>query len=177
MSGFLTAASTNARNHATVLLLKNPNAHVPHLMSPTVLVGRALSPRHPPLRDLSIHSPPLRSPPHLHIPMFEMPHCALPTMHYRDHEPVQVWRERSAVFPATKSRAAVLLTTQQKRARSSAIAHAPFSAPVVDINVVGGVVLLRLELLPRLRRERNASGKGREMAMGMGLGKSRGDCA
>ena len=48
--------------------------------------------------------------------------------------------ERRAVFLATKSATAVLVTTQQKRARSSAITHAPFSALVVDTNAVGCVV-------------------------------------
>ena len=59
--GFSTAASTNARNHAIVLLLNHPNAHPPHLMPLTVLVGRASSHRLPPLRDLSIHSPHVHS--------------------------------------------------------------------------------------------------------------------
>ena len=59
--GFSTAASTNARNHAIVLLLNHPNAHPPYLMSPTVLVGRASSHRLPPLRDLSIHLPHIHS--------------------------------------------------------------------------------------------------------------------
>ena len=61
MPGFSTAASTNARNHTIVLLLNHPNAHPPHLMSPTILVGRASSHRLPPLRDLSIHLPHVHS--------------------------------------------------------------------------------------------------------------------
>ena len=61
--GFSTVASTNAGNHAIVLLLNDPNAHPPHLMSPTVLVGRAPPHRLPPLRDLSIAGPAL---PHSH---------------------------------------------------------------------------------------------------------------
>ena len=59
--GFSAAASTNARNHAIVLLLNHPNAHPPHLMSRTVLVGRASSHPLPPPRDLSIHSPHVHS--------------------------------------------------------------------------------------------------------------------
>ena len=61
-------APTNARSHATILLLNHPNAHLPHLMSPTVLMGRAPSHCLPPLRDLSMHSLHvlLRSHPHLH---------------------------------------------------------------------------------------------------------------
>ena len=47
--------------------------------------------------------------------------------------------ERRAVPPATKSRTAVLMTTQRKRARSSAIARARFSALIIDTNVVGCV--------------------------------------
>ena len=77
--------------------------------------------------------------------------------------------ERRAVFLAAKSATAVLVTTQQKRARSSPIARARLSALVV-----GCVVSLRLWLLPQSRRERNALGQGRKMEMGLGLGKSRG---
>lgn len=52
--------------------------------------------------------------------------------------------ERCTVFLATKSRTAVPVTTQQKRARSSVIAHAWFSALVVYINVAECVVYLCL---------------------------------
>ena len=183
MPGFSTAASTNAGNHAIVLLLNHPNAHPPHLMLPTVLVGRAPSHRLPPLRDLSIHSPPLRSHPHLHLPFFESPHGALihakrnatlgPAYHTQSRSRARAdVEERRAVFPATKSIMAVLVTNQQKRARSSAIAHAPFSALVVDINVLGCVVpAFSCYLSPR---KRSALGQGREIDMGKGLGKSRG---
>ena len=152
LPGFLTAASTNARNHATVLLLNNPNAHVPHLMSPTVLVARAPSHRLPPLRDLSIHSPSLRSHPHLHLPMLKTPtkcvlihlkrNATLGPAHHAQSKPrarADV-EERRAVFPAIKSTTAVLVTTQQKRARFSATARARFSALVIDTNAVGCVV-------------------------------------
>ena len=79
---------------------------------------------------------------------------------------------RRAVFPATKSTTAVLVTTQQKRARSSAIAHARFSRLVVDINVVGCCPLASSASASVKK------GKKRVMlgGMDMRLGKSRGDC-
>ncbi|KIK02782.1 hypothetical protein K443DRAFT_510227 [Laccaria amethystina LaAM-08-1] len=111
-------------------------------MSPTVLVGRAPSHRLPPLRDLSIHSPdvhPAQIPSPLAPPLFRNPtqrvlihakrNAILGLAHHaqsRSRARADVG-ERRAVFPATKSTTAVLVTTQQKRARSSAIAHAPFS--------------------------------------------------
>ena len=122
--------------------------------------------------------------PHLHLPLFESPHGALihakrnatlgPAYHTQSRSRARAdVEERRAVFPATKSTTAVLVTTQQKRARFSAIAHARLSALVVDINVVGCVVSLRLYLPPQLRREKNALGQGRKMEMGLGLRKSR----
>ena len=154
VSGFSTAVSTNARNDATILLLNHPNPHVPHLMSHTVLVRRVPLHRLPPLRDLSIHSRHIHSaqsasplaPPHVRNP----PRCShlcqakchsgpCPPCTIEITRPCRV-EEPRAVFPATKSTTAVLVITRQKRARSSAIAHARFSAPVVDINVLGCVV-------------------------------------
>ena len=157
-------------------------------MSHTVLVGRVPLHRLPPLRDLSIHSRHIRSaqsasplaPPLVRNP----PRCVLihakrnatlgPAHHAQSRSRARAdVEERRAVFPATKYRTAVLVTTKRKRARSSAIAHAWFSALLVDINVLGCIVLaFNCYLSPR---KRSRLGQGREMDMGMELGKSWGD--
>ena len=182
--GFLNAASTTARNHATLLLLNHPNSHVPHLMLHTVLVGRVPSHRLPPLRDLSIHSWHIHSAQSaspLAPPLVRNPNivCSRPCQakcHTGPCPPCTIKITCSCgCGGTTRSLPCHQIhnsgpSNHPAEERSCAIAHARFSALVADNNVLGCVVPAFSRYLSP--RERNALGQRRKMGMGLGLGKS-----